>query len=405
MFSAIAKLGSSRVLGAIIPLSAAPILGRLYTPDDYSLFILFLSIVSVAAIFVTLQMQQAIPLEVEEDAAANVAWFILAISFSASCLAGIFIFLGILFFEVNGGGYWMLLLPFSLFLTGLLRVSELYATRHREFGFIATTLLVQVVITTLTSILFGVLLGGSSGLFIGFFCGHVIQAIRQTIFLSKFMTLKNIPAASHLHEIYHRHGNFIFYSTPSALLQALGRELPVFFISALGLTGAVGAFGRARQIISSPVNLMKGAISSVFMREATDLYRKTGSCRSLMTRTMVTIGLIGALPAMLLFLYAKEIMSSYLGPQWEQAGIFIQILTPMLFFRLITAPTATVFFFTGHQRLEASLSLWSFGLSLLAIITATALEATAESLVLAYAVAASITYIVYCFFAIRISQK
>lgn len=399
------KLASGRVIATAVPFLAAPVLGRLYTPADYSSLTLFLSINAVIAVFVTFQMQHGLLLEAQDRSAIRLAWICLAI---AGVVAGLVaLATGIVALARSPGDLWgwMFLLPVSTMLSGLLRVTELFATRRRAFGFVARVLVSQVVTTAAASILFGYWIGGSLGLFLGFFLGQTVQAAQQVAFLRRAFAGTGIPSRPRARALARRHRDFMFFSTPSALIQSLAIELPTFALSALAMTGAVGAFGRARQIIAAPVNLARGSVSQVFQREAAELYRTTGSCRRLMFRTAAWLFAIGIVPTILLIYSGPPLITLYLGPDWAQAGVFAQILAPMLLARLVTAPTASVYYATGHQRLEAKLAAASFAIVASGVGLSFLLGRDTVSIVSGYAAATTVGYFLYFAFAIGISRR
>jgi len=313
MLGSITKLASGRAIASAVPFLVAPALGRLYTPADYSNLILFLSINAVIAVFVTLQMHHSLLLEAGDRSATRLAWMCLAIAGAVSCLIAVATFGVALASDQANVWIWMFLLPVSTILGGLLQVTDLYATRLRSFDFIARVLVSQVIITAAASILFGYWIGGSLGLFLGFFLGQTVQASQQILFLRRHFIQTAFPTKLRAQALARRHRDFIVFSTPSGLIQTLGIELPTFALSALSMSGAVGAFGRARQIISAPVNLARGSVSQVFQREAAELYRTTGSCRQLMIQTAAWLFVLGIVPTILLITYAPSLLALYLG--------------------------------------------------------------------------------------------
>lgn len=405
MLGSITKLASGRVIATAVPFLAAPVLGRLYTPADYAHLTLFLSINAVIAVFITFQMQHGLLLEAGQRAAIRLAWICLAIAGAVALAVALATGIIALARGPNPVWGWMFLLPVAALLNGLLQVTEAFATRERRFGFIARVLVAQVIATAVGSILMGYWLGGSLGLFLGFFLGQAVQAAQQVLYLRPRLSATGFPSRRRARALLRRHRDFMVFSTPSGLIQTLGIELPTFALSAMSMDGAVGAFGRARQIISAPVNLARGSVSQVFQREAAELYRTTGSCRALMLKTAAWLFAAGIVPTLALVFYGPAFLTLYLGPNWEQAGVFAQILAPMLLARLVTAPTNSVFFATGNQRLDAKLAVMSFILVATGIGIPFVLGQDATMTVAGFSIATTIAYLLYFVFAVRVSTR
>ncbi|HCQ66723.1 MAG TPA: hypothetical protein DIU07_16940, partial [Rhodobacteraceae bacterium] len=185
MLGSITKLASGRVIATAIPFLAAPALGRLYTPADYTHLTLFLSINAVIAVFVTFQMQHGLLLEASDRSAVHLAWICLAIALAMSGLIALATGVVALSRGPENTWGWMFLLPVSALLGGLMRVTNHYATRRRAFGFIARVLVVQVTTAAAVSILLGYWIGGSLGLFLGFLAGQTVQALQQILYLRR----------------------------------------------------------------------------------------------------------------------------------------------------------------------------------------------------------------------------
>src|SRR6478736_10576761 len=63
---------SGTAIGQVIPVITAPIVTRIYSPQDYGLFGIFLLLSSVIGVITTMQIENAILVEKDENLANNV---------------------------------------------------------------------------------------------------------------------------------------------------------------------------------------------------------------------------------------------------------------------------------------------------------------------------------------------
>ena len=78
--------------------------------------------------------------------------------------------------------------------------------------------------------------------------------------------------------------NYPKYLLPAELVSILSMELPVFLFVTLYTSSTVGFYALAVRIITTPINLISKAVGNVFRREATELYRDNGNCKSLVSK-------------------------------------------------------------------------------------------------------------------------
>src|SRR5687768_2997741 len=130
----VAIVFSGSVISQFISIAAAPIIARLYSPEQYGIFGIFLSIAAIAAVLPTLRYTQAILITKNDDDALRLLQFCGLATVAISILILLFItFFGGWFTAAVGAadiGPWMILLPVVTFLTAM---TELYSTWLNRF--------------------------------------------------------------------------------------------------------------------------------------------------------------------------------------------------------------------------------------------------------------------------------
>lgn len=376
---AVAVLSGGQGIAMALPILAAPILGRLYLPADYGALAIYMAPAAILGVLASLQLQHAIIAEATNRTASYMGALTLASAAIVGGLcAGAVALLWPWVFGPSAAGLWFVALPLSVLAGGIIATGTFTANRHRRYRFIALLQVAQVALTVALSIGLGVLGWGKHGLLASYLLGQAVQAGGYIWILTRPDMAPTWPGTPRLRVLVRRHWKFPVFSLPSGLSSQINMQMPVLALSALGADGALGAFTRARQLVSMPVTLVGQSVGQVFRRDASELYRTTGSCRRLMLKTAGGMFAVGALPCAIFMVFAPWLFTIYLGPAWREAGEIARILAPMLLLRSVSGPVSTVFFFTANQVLDLKLmagatamiglstcaALWVFGTAL-----------------------------------------
>lgn len=394
---AVVKLIGGNAVATAVPILAAPVLGRLFIPADYGALAQFMAPAAVLAVLASLQFQHAIIAERTDRSAGQVACLVLL---GAVAVAGLTVFgIAALWSPVlsqTAAGAWFWLLPLTVATAGVTAAGGFLANRHRRYGWMARLQVAHVLVIVALSISLGFQSWGADGLLTAYLIGQLIQLGAYVWLLRDLRaTVLPWPGAARLRVLVRRHWKFPAFTLPSGFASQLNMQAPVFALSALGADATLGAFTRARQLVSMPVTVVGQSISHVFRREASELYHRTGTCRPLMLRTAGWLFAVGLCPCILFMAFAPLLFTVYLGPAWREAGEIARILAPIMFLRVLISPLTTVFFFTGNQILDLKLMLGSAALMALAIGLGWLLGDTALAIVWAFAIGYGIIYLVY----------
>ena len=355
----IAKLSGSNVLASLIPFIAAPLLGRLYLPSDYGPLAIYVAAVSVASTLSTLQFHHAIMVENLDRRAVELVYLSTFIAAILSAISGILLFFGheTVISEFFSSG-WILLLPYSIFETGIINAVSTLANRHARYGFLARVYILSTFTTVITSVIFGYFGFGTNGLFFAYFSGRLVTLSAHLWIFGNLNPNRYRVNIRKIKNLFFRYRNFPIYTLPSSFISVINMEIPTVALNSIGELSLLGAFSRTRQLISVPVSTIGFAIGRVFNQRASEEYRSTGTCRPRLVKTALALAVIGLPPMVLLLLFSHDFFRIFLGPNWTLAGDMAKILAPMLWLRLICTPLTSVFQFTGNQKTAFVLSVF-----------------------------------------------
>lgn len=351
---AIAKLSSGQIAAAAIPFVSAPILGRIYSPQEYGVLGLYIAFAAIFAGASTLQFQNGV-LAVRSTRESNaMAGLALMSSLGVSVIAAIVaVTIWLAFGSRPGFGsnlVWLLVLPLSVISSSIVLTGEVVLNRRQKYGALARLLVLSSGVTALTTIAFGLSGWTTAGVMAGYLSGEVVRTAGY-IMLLRSLSFRPFALGMHgLIRLGKRHALFPRFSLPATLLSSLIIQMPALALGGFGTSALLGAFARAQRLVSMPFLLVGTAISHVFRQRASDDYRAGGSCRAIYKKTALLLAAIGFAPMCILIAFGPRIFEIFLGPDWTIAGEIAQILAPALYLRMIAAPLEAIFHFTGNQR-------------------------------------------------------
>ena len=158
-----------------IPIAISPILTRIYTPEDFGIFALYISFSSIFSIIATGRYELAIMLPKKDSDAIN----IVVISFFMSFIISFIAFLLIVFFNQPIASFlgnkeissWLYLIPVSVLLTGMYQSFNYWNNRHKRYKQLAFSKVVQSGTSATSNLGMGFNDFGSSGLIFSFVFG------------------------------------------------------------------------------------------------------------------------------------------------------------------------------------------------------------------------------------------
>jgi O-antigen/teichoic acid export membrane protein len=332
-------------------LLAAPLLTRLYTPEDFGLLAVYAGLLALFSVVASLRYELAIPLPESNTEAANVLVLSLLVVLAMGGISSVMVVLaGDQIVQALGSPalakyFW--LLPIGVLLAGSYKVFNYWAVRTKSFGDIATTRVSQT-LATLAIQIFGFKLGGTALLF-GQAGGQGIGSIRLARLALKHREFKSW-SWSGVWQAAKRYRGFPIFSTWSALLNTIGTQLPLILFSVLFSPSVAGAYLLTQRVLGAPITLISDAVSKVFLAHATKALRR-GDLNKLILRIHKKLANT-IIPVFLVFsFFSPTIFSFFFGEEWLISGEIARWISAWLAFVFILSPFMVLFEVLEHQKI------------------------------------------------------
>lgn len=359
----VAMIAGGTAFAQVIGIVLSPIVTRVYSPDEFGVLTVFISILGTISLLGSLCYESAIPIADDDNKAINVFSLSLIVLFLISTLLSIIIFFGGEYFlqvlnaiELINYKYFLII---GFVMTGIYTILESWSLRTKNYKVIAKTKYSQSIIGNGGKIILGMFRLGPSGLIFGQILGQsagIINMIRPIIKNQKLL-LKSINMSSICWSAK-RYIRFPKYSAPTIFLISLSSQIPVYFLSAFYNSHTVGLYGLALTITFLPMSLIGKSVQSVFFGEAASLGKSNPEeIQKLSQKLLRKLLIIGAVPMIILSVLGPKLFSFIFGDNWGDAGTIASILTIYAYAHFVFHPITTVFSIFEEQHLELYLNL------------------------------------------------
>lgn len=337
----VAMLVGGTALGQGVVVAASPVLTRLYAPSDFGVLAVFTAMVTVVVMVSALRFEVGIPLAPDTGVAANLLILSLLLVLGMGAAVSVLIWLagdtiaGWVNAEVLRPYLW--LLPVGVLGGGMYRVFNAWATRKEAFGPLSRTKLSQSLSMVTVQIGIGLFRATPIGLLLGWTAGQT-GGTGTLAMLSWRLDRQAIRGVSlrGMRWAVARYRNLALSSSGSTLLNSLVSAFPAIFLGAVYGLGAAGSFALGQRVLAAPIDLIGGSMSQVYFGEAYRLKREDPSrLHGLFVKTIGRLVLIGVLPILIVALTSPWTFTLIFGPNWTEAGRFLQVLTPMLVIQFV----------------------------------------------------------------------
>lgn len=347
-------LVSGTGLAQVLTLAASPILTRLFTPEEFAPYTLFVAIIGIVSVIAAGRFELAIVLPKKEDEAKS----LVALSFALSFLTAVITLIGVFIYDVWLYAYWpsgnfnvwFYLLSPTIFIMGAYKAMNYWSTRHKTFKLNATGRILTSGLIALLSIVFG-FFDFIHGLIIAFFVGNLFGLIALSVSMLKegksFFYGVNKKS---IKEMFVQHSEFAKVNVPHALVDNFQEYGIVFFIAYFFTESLVGLYGFSFRILKAPLSLIGSAFYQVFYQKVTQSAHSALEVKKMVKSVYKKTFLIGIIPFTLNLLFAPDLFAFVFGEKWREAGVIAQILTPWLFLNFIVSPVSCMPLVYNKQR-------------------------------------------------------
>ena len=341
------KLVSSSFLRNVITLSAGMglasfisfcflfILTRLFTPEEFGKWDVFMRIIQLVAILFTLRLEMTIVLPKDQKEATKVSLLSLVILSLLSFLSLIIFFLFHDYFNSLIGNpfdsWWLILIPLGGFFLGFYNILLNWNSRFENYKKISKSNVIHSFVSSPLSAALYFL--GALGLILGQIFARVIAV--YFLIHNFFSEIKKIKFSEFLNSsknLIKKYKSFPLFEIPQSLLQRFSNDI-IFYFTAFAFGGAtVGILSVSEKILAKPLNIISESFKVAFYQRLTIEKNKT----TFFLKSVLGMFFFGVLAVCLIYFIPVDVFKFLLGDNdWVKVGLYIKIISPLVLSRFV----------------------------------------------------------------------
>jgi O-antigen/teichoic acid export membrane protein len=337
------------MLAQLINVVSSPIITRLFTPEQFGLLSLYVSIIGPLTVLCTMRLETALVIAQDQLEKSQIKAFIYRLT-----VALFFIILATLtgwsFIYPSHYQDWYWLIPIGLFFNTILLIENSDKNYSKKYQKISTAKFFQSVTMALLTILLGYYLNRSHSLI----TANIIAVAAAWLFLrfplDRTLTRKFIFQPSG--PILSRYSRYFYFTTPASLLDVVSQQIPVFILSYYASKEMTGYYGLALKVLILPTHIIGASIAQVFLRRFSELWNDPAANLKLqLLKTWGALFAIGILPFGVLYFFGDQLFALVFGRDWSQAGVIASIIAPMLFINFVCGPSSSAILVQNNHKM------------------------------------------------------
>lgn len=349
-------LSGGVALAQVLPFLFYPLLGRIFTTEEFGLFATLTSITSVMAVFGSGKYELGILVADNKLEAANLAVLSIVIGLVTMLLSWVvcqFLLIDQLstWLKEPNLGHWIYVCPLAAFFIIVFNTYNEWCVREKYFMSLSVNKIVNAGAVVLGKTFLGFVKISSQGLVVGDLVGRGISAAGcllrallkdgKTFFMTSWRGMCCCVT---------KFREFPFYTMPGRLLNTLGQSMPVLFLAVYFNKSEVGLFSTALMLFSVPASVISNSIGDVYRQHANDEYRQQGNCIASFDKILKTLTLIGVVGCLAVVWFLPTLMRLFMGPQWTMAGVYAQYIAPAMVLSFLANSLSGLFIVTDHLK-------------------------------------------------------
>lgn len=335
----IVTLFSGTFLAQLINVIGALVLAKIYAPELYGTYSVFLSLVGILTVINSLKLEYIVITDSSDKKSKNMVNAIIIIVLIMSVLfLGLF---GILKSYFSEHGIPFLILIFSIVTSLFLSSSKLlesYATRVSWFKNIAKARVLMAICTVIFQ--FSLFYFSENGLIYGYTIAVFIVLLFFILISKNIFKKPDLPL---FQTTLKNHKNLLRFALPSGAINAVALYImPILLLSYFTAADA-GVYALSLKVVSVPMFLISSSVSQVYFQKASDFFNHSKNKLYDFTKKVAFIN-IAIILVILLFINTLGVylLELFFNKDWEHLSTYILMLSFLIICQTAFSPISSL---------------------------------------------------------------
>lgn len=341
-----------------IAMGFAPIVTRLYGPENFGVLGTFTACLSMAVPLATLSYPIAAVLPETDKEAKVLVKLATSIAFGMSLFVLAFVIINehatvkLLGLPRHDAAI-TYLIPLAIFFAAMMTIASQWVIRKKYFLLKSKVVVAHALVANISKVTAGLAFPTALTLVVVATLGSLLHACLLFLGARRKREAEDDEddgLTLSLTEVARAHWEFPVYRTPQIFLSMASQSLPVIFLAGFFGPASAGYYALARTVLGLPATLVAQAVGDVFFPQITEHVRKKEDAFAPILKATLILGVVGVVPFSILIIFGPWLFRFVFGDGWEVAGVYAQWLSIMLFFNFINRPSIAAVPALGLQR-------------------------------------------------------
>jgi len=336
-------LMTGTTIAQAIPIAISPILTRIYTPENFGVFALFVAITSIFGSIANGRYELAIMLPKKDEDAIN----IMALGFIINVVLSFFLLFIVLVFHdtilnlLNNKEIspWLYVVPISVFLMGCFNLLNYFNNRKKLYKDLAKANVFKSIAMAVVQLSLGFLKAGAFGLISG-------QVFSQIVSNTKlFFNIQRLNLFSKINKkqiviVGKRYKKFPLIDTFVALIYIVYNRAIIVFLQKFYNSSTVGQYFFAERLVQIPLSFIRTSISNVFFEKISKLTKE--DIYSEANQLSIKLFKLSFIPFFLIIFLSPYYIPFIFGSEWSILYKYMIIISISAYISFLMSPYSYV---------------------------------------------------------------
>jgi O-antigen/teichoic acid export membrane protein len=353
---------SGTIIAQLISILLQPVLRRLFSPESFGIYSVYLSLVGMILILCSLRYDDTIVLPKSDKESINLLGLSLIINFLFNLIIFILVFIlgnkliSFLNLPSNFPVAILYIIPVGAFLFSTYSSLNSWLIRRRKYYSVSMNKLIRRSSEGAAQISFA-LLKSFNGLIYSDILGQAANVATVAIQARKNELNLKLVSLTKLKYVFRKYAEFPKYNLIPAFMSSCSYLLPPIFINKYFSPETAGFFDLSKLLLSIPLALIASSISNVLLQSISEKFNQKESFLAELKPVLYIVGLISVVEITTIILFGENLFRIIFGSQWIVSGKISKIMVWSFAFNFIVSSFNSIFV---SMRKIRTYSVWQF---------------------------------------------
>jgi O-antigen/teichoic acid export membrane protein len=339
---------SGTVIAQLISIALQPVLRRLFSPESFGIYSVYLSLIGIVIVISSLRFDDAIVLPKTDKESTNILGLSLMLSFLFNLLLFIIVILkgekiiAILNLPSAIPVKVLYIIPFGSFLYSTNQCLNFWMIRKRRFLAVSVNKLLRRGTEGISQIGFA-LVKTPNGLIYSDVIGQIANLATVIIQALKNGLNYKVVSLNRIKYVFIKFKDFPKFNLIPAAMSTCSYLLPPIFINKFFSSESAGYFDLAKLLLSVPLAFVTASFSSVLLQKVAEKFNKGESFISELKPVFYIVGIVALAEILVIVLFGEELFRFIFGNEWIFSGRISKIMVWSFAFNFIVSTFTAIF--------------------------------------------------------------